>query len=90
MYDPPFVSFAHLRLVERYAGDMSAEPMDVGPLFGGNQPVLASDRQLVINLLTAARNDSRLTEYDYNTRLNMVYNARTFDDLVPITRDLMS
>ena len=65
-----------------------SEPSDVGPLFGGNRPILESDRQLVINLLTAARNDSRLTDYDYSTRMGWVYSASTFDDFVPITRDL--
>ena len=67
-----------------------SEPSDVGPLFGGNQPIRESDRQLVINLLTAARNDSRLTDYDYSNRMGWAYSARTFDDLVPITRDLMA
>jgi len=66
-----------------------AEPTDVGPLFGGDRPVLDSDRRLVVDLLTAARNDSRLTDYDYSNRMRMVNMARTFDDLVPIARDLM-
>ena len=66
-----------------------SEPRDVGPLYGGDQPVLESDRQLVINLLNAARADSRLSDYDHSARMNRVYWARTFDDLIPITRDLM-
>ncbi|MCL2483246.1 MAG: DUF1707 domain-containing protein [Propionibacteriaceae bacterium] len=68
---------------------MSAEPMDVGPLFGGDRPVLESDRQLVVTLLTAARSDARLTDADFAQRISRVYAARVFDDLVPITRDLM-
>ena len=68
---------------------MSAEPMDVGPLFGGDQVILESDRRLVINLLTAAKADGRLTEFDFSARMGRVMAARYFDDLVPITRDLM-
>ncbi len=44
----------------------------------------------MINLLTAAHADGRLTDWDLSARMNGVYNARTFDDLMPITRDLMS
>jgi hypothetical protein len=69
---------------------MSFEPTDVGPLFGGDQPVLDSDRQLVLNLLVAAKADGRLVDWDYSARVAAVYNARTFDDLVPLTRDLMA
>ncbi|MDR0284057.1 MAG: DUF1707 domain-containing protein [Propionibacteriaceae bacterium] len=69
---------------------MSSEPIDVGPLYGGDRPILDSDRQLVINLLDAARGDSRLTEYDFAARVARVRAARFFDDLVPVTRDLMA
>lgn len=69
---------------------MSFEPTDVGPLFGGDRPILESDRQLVANLLKAAQADGRLTEFDFSTRMSRIYLARTFDDLVPITRDLMA
>ncbi len=68
---------------------MAFEPMDVGPLFGGDRPILDSDRQLVVNLLTAAHADGRLADWDLSMRMNGVYTARTFDDLVPLTRDLM-
>jgi len=69
---------------------MSFEPTDVGPLFGGDQPILETDRRLVINLLNAAQADLRLTAPDYAARMNQAYAARTFDDLVPLTRDLMN
>ena len=64
--------------------------MDVGPLFGGDRPILESDRQLVFSLLNAAHSDGRLTDYEHVVRMTRVYHARTFDDLVPIARDLMS
>jgi len=69
---------------------MSSEPTDVGPLFGGDQPVDESDRRLVSDLLTAARAAGRLTDVDYAARMSAMYAARWFDDLVPITRDLMT
>ncbi|MDR0782898.1 MAG: DUF1707 domain-containing protein [Propionibacteriaceae bacterium] len=69
---------------------MTAEPTDVGPLYGGDRPILESDRELVITLLGAARTDKRLSDPDYALRMSLVYAARTFDDLVPITRDLMA
>ncbi|MDR2929446.1 MAG: DUF1707 domain-containing protein [Propionibacteriaceae bacterium] len=69
---------------------MSYEPMDVGPLYGGDRPILPTDRQLVVDLLTAAHADSRLTDWDFSMRMNAVNAARTFDDLIPLTRDLMT
>ncbi|MDR0489106.1 MAG: DUF1707 domain-containing protein [Propionibacteriaceae bacterium] len=69
---------------------MSTEPRDVGPLFGGDRPIRDSDRQLVINLLHSAHADGRLSDYDFHARMQYVYHARTFDDLVPVARDLMN
>ncbi|MDR2896518.1 MAG: DUF1707 domain-containing protein [Propionibacteriaceae bacterium] len=68
---------------------MSSEPNDVGPLFGGNQPASDHDRQLVYNLLTCAHADRRLTDWDFNQRMAACSQARFFDDLLPLTRDLM-
>jgi hypothetical protein len=69
---------------------MPIEPLDVGPLFGGDQPALESDRQLVLNLLNAAYADERLGLSDFSARTERVWRARTFDDLVPLVRDLMA
>jgi hypothetical protein len=66
-----------------------SEPRDVGPLYGGDFQVAPADRQLVITLLTAARANGRLSAPDCAARLAAAYAARTFDDLVPLTRDLM-
>lgn len=68
---------------------MPTEPSDVGPLYGGAQPVLVSDRQLVVNLLVAARAYGRLPDRDFSHRMIQVQASRTFDDLIPIARDLM-
>ena len=73
----------------QYARYVAAEPKDVGPLFGGDRPILESDRHLVINLLSAAQADGRLQPLEYSARMTSVYHAQTFDDLVPIARDLM-
>jgi len=64
--------------------------LDVGPLFGGDRPILTSDRQLVINLLIAAHADGRLPDREFSSRMNSAYHAQVFDDLVPIARDLMA
>jgi hypothetical protein len=68
---------------------MPFEPDDVGPRAGGDQPAMAYDRQLVTNLLVAANAYGRLRDWDFSHRMMMVQAARTFDDLIPLTRDLM-
>ena len=66
------------------------EPQDVGPLYGGDLPILESDGQMVMTLLRAAHSDGRISDFEVSTRLQRAQFASTFDDLVPITRDLMS
>ncbi|MFZ1409877.1 MAG: DUF1707 domain-containing protein [Micropruina sp.] len=66
------------------------EPSDVGPAVGGDLPVAEADRQAVINLLTAARDEGRLSPSDHDQRQQAALYARTFDDLVPLTRDLVA
>ena len=66
------------------------EPTDVGPLVGGDQRLSDQDRRLVIDLLTAAHHDGRLGDADFNTRFAAAQRARTFDDMTPLTRDLMA
>ncbi|MDR1265058.1 MAG: DUF1707 domain-containing protein [Propionibacteriaceae bacterium] len=66
------------------------EPSDVGPLVGGNQPVSATDRELVRQLLDAAAGQGRLDPADYSRRVELAARAVTFDDLIPLTRDLQA
>lgn len=65
------------------------EPRDVGPIAGGNQRASDADREQVANLLGTAYSEGRLTHDEYEERLERAMTARTFDDLVPITTDLV-
>ncbi len=74
-----------------YVTTMSnSEPTDVGPAVGGDRPVSQSDIAQVSHLLRAASADGRLTAEELQTRLNSATNATTFDDLIPLTRDLVA
>jgi hypothetical protein len=65
------------------------EPTDVGPAVGGDLGVAESDRQHVITLLNAAHSEGHLNAYDRDRRIESALAAQTFDDLVPLTRDLV-
>jgi hypothetical protein len=64
------------------------EPKDVGPRVGGDRPVGPADRDLVVNLLNAAYTEGRLPGPETQRRLALAQAAQTFDDLIPLTRDL--
>ncbi|MFT4216255.1 MAG: DUF1707 domain-containing protein [Micropruina sp.] len=66
------------------------EPSDVGPAAGGNRPVFDSDRNQVIALLEAAYAEGRITAAEHTERIQAAKAAETFDDLVPLTRDLVA
>jgi len=66
------------------------EPTDVGPAVGGDLGVAESDRQHVITLLQAAHSEGHLSAYDRDRRIAEAQAAQTFDDLVPLTRDLVA
>ncbi|WP_432559501.1 DUF1707 SHOCT-like domain-containing protein [Granulicoccus sp. GXG6511] len=65
------------------------EPSDVGPKFGGDMRVSDSDRDQVMTVLSSAYAEGRLTKDEHDERLAAATSARTFDDLVPLTRDLV-
>jgi hypothetical protein len=65
------------------------EPDDVGPIAGGDQRASHADRGMVKDVLEAALADGRLDQSEYDERLAQAESAKTFDDLVPLTRDLM-
>ncbi|MFT3860660.1 DUF1707 SHOCT-like domain-containing protein [Micropruina sp.] len=67
-----------------------AEPTDVGPAFGGDLPVSPSDKTRVLALLDAARAEGRITQTEHAERSQAAHLAQTFDDLVPLTRDLVA
>lgn len=67
----------------------SLEPSDVGPKFGGDIRVSDSDRDQVMTVLSSAFAEGRLTKDEHDERLAAASAARTFDDLIPLTRDLV-
>ena len=65
------------------------EPSDVGPVVGGDLTAADTDRDHVVALLTAAHAEGRLTAAERDQRISAARLAGTFDDLVPLTRDLV-
>jgi len=65
------------------------EPTDVGPAAGGSLRASDADRDQVAALLGAAYAEGRLTHEEHDERLEQVLAARTFDDLIPLTTDLV-
>ena len=66
------------------------EPSDVGPAAGGNLPVSENDRSKVVTLLESAYAEGRITTAEHAERMQAAADAETFDDLVPLTRDLVA
>ncbi|MCA0297144.1 MAG: DUF1707 domain-containing protein [Actinobacteria bacterium] len=66
------------------------EPTDVGPAAGGDLTASSADRDHVITLLNTAHAEGRLTPVERDDRIAAARRAETFDDLVPLTRDLVS
>ena len=69
--------------------DALPEPSDVGPIAGGGMRASDRDRELVADVLNTAFADGRLTSEELDERLHQALAARTFDDLTPLTRDLV-
>lgn len=67
----------------------SPEPNDVGPKYGGDIRASDADRDMVLNVLTTAFDEGRLTAGEHEERISAAAAARTFDDLIPLTRDLV-
>jgi hypothetical protein len=65
------------------------EPSDVGPVVGGDLTAADADRDHVVALLNAAHAEGRLTAAERDQRMTAARLAETFDDLVPLTRDLV-
>jgi hypothetical protein len=69
--------------------DRSPEPSNVGPIVGGNLRASDADRDKVAAVLSTAYAEGRLTLEEHDERLDRVLHARTFDELIPITHDLV-
>lgn len=69
--------------------DSSVEPANVGPAAGGHLRASDADREKVAAVLSTAYAEGRITRDEHDERLDQVMSARTFDDLLPITSDLV-
>ena len=65
------------------------EPTNVGPIAGGSLRASDADREQVATLLSTAYAEGRLTREEHDERIDQLMAAKTFDDLIPITRDLV-
>jgi hypothetical protein len=65
------------------------EPRHVGPIAGGDLRASDTDRDQVATVLSTAYAEGRLTREEHDERLDQLMAAKTFDDLLPITRDLV-
>lgn len=65
------------------------EPGDVGPAAGGDLRVADSDRDLCLEVLNTAYAEGRITAGEHAERIDAASRARIFDDLIPLTRDLV-
>ncbi|GAB7052176.1 DUF1707 SHOCT-like domain-containing protein [Catenuloplanes indicus] len=63
--------------------DLLPEPVDPRQLRASD-----SDRERVAEVLRAAASDGRLDLHELDERLGLVYSARTYGELEPLTRDL--
>src|SRR5215208_5381663 len=65
------------------------EPRNVGPIAGGHLRASDADREQVATVLSTAYAEGRLTREERDERIDQLMAAKTFDDLIPITRDLV-
>ena len=65
------------------------DPNNVGPIAGGNLRASDADRDQVATLLSTAYAEGRLSREEHDERIDQLMAAKTFDDLLPITRDLV-
>ena len=66
-----------------------SEPRNVGPIAGGHLRASDADRDQVATVLSTAYAEGRLTREEHDERIDQLMAAKTFDDLLPITRDLV-
>lgn len=69
--------------------EQSLEPTYVGPVAGGHLRASDADRDQVAEVMSTAFAEGRLSREEYDERLDALLRAKTFDDLVGLTRDLV-
>jgi len=65
------------------------EPTNVGPIVSGSLRASDADRDQVATLLSTAYAEGRLSREEHDERIDQLMAAKTFDDLIPITSDLV-
>lgn len=65
------------------------EPRPVAPVAAGGLRASDADRDHVATVLSTAYAEGRLSRDEHDERLEQVLGAKTFDDLIPITSDLV-
>jgi hypothetical protein len=65
------------------------EPINVGPIAGGGLRASDADREQVATVLSTAYAEGRISADEHEERLEQLLKAKTFDDLIPITNDLV-
>jgi hypothetical protein len=61
----------------------------VGPIAGGGLRASDADREQVATVLSTAYAEGRISADEHEERLEQLLKAKTFDDLIPITNDLV-
>src|SRR3954453_17605975 len=69
--------------------EQSLQQTTVGPVAGGHLRASDADRDQVAEVLSAAFAEGRLTREEYDERVDALLKAKTFDELVGLTRDLV-
>lgn len=69
--------------------ESAREPTSVGPVAGGHLRASDRDRDQVSAVLSTAFAEGRLTREEYDDRVDALPSAKTFDDLVGLTQDLV-
>ena len=69
--------------------DRVPEPTNVGPIAGGNLRASDADRDQVATVLSTAYAEGRITREEHGERVEQLMTAKTFDELIPITSDLV-
>jgi len=69
--------------------DPALEPTRVAPVPGGHVRASDHDRDQVANVLSTAFAEGRLSQEEHDERMDSLLRAKTFDDLVALTRDLV-
>jgi hypothetical protein len=69
--------------------ERTLQPTQVSPVSGGHLRASDSDRDQVAAVLSTAFAEGRLSREEHEERLDQLLHAKTFDDLVHLTRDLV-